>query len=77
MDDEVGDKAVNGRAGVLTGCAKSEKVVSGFGDGGAEDLQFEVAVGGVEGDGHIGEGSWSEEVVMQSMSKWKVQVHRT
>lgn len=48
---------MDGSACVLAGSAEGEEVVGGLGDGGAEDLEFEVAVSGVEGDGHVVEGT--------------------
>lgn len=48
LDHEVGDDAVEGRVIVGSAGAEGEEVFGGLGDGFAEDLELDVAVGGVQ-----------------------------
>lgn len=48
LDDEVGDQAVERRGVVEGGGAQSEEVLGGLGRGFAEELELDVALGGVQ-----------------------------
>lgn len=54
LDHERRNETVEGRVIIGVGCAEGEEVVRRLGTCAAKELEFEVAVGRVQRDGHVG-----------------------